>query len=432
MKTIRFYVLCLLLCTELHAQSDTTRPDAVRADTVKRATVHIKKGRTKIPAVRHDMIYIHDTTYVNAPAGKTIPLIATLDAADVWEIRRLNDEIRFLRTANTIFNGILLGLLLLSIAGLLLQVRIFRRISALKIRANEPPLVSPSPLISPAKAGFICDMMMTAGPRKKFMDEAGADKDLGEDVCGWVGHTDRIGVWLLDGTSDQHCLKMSATGKEYFSSRLLAQNMAEGLRGAMAARAAGELSLVQVVEKVIASVKAEWLQNIHALPADDLALLKDNLSRKNYPICSTTLLVADLTLEGVLTACRAGDSKMLFFRQAGDQINAGEENNTSRLMPVASSLTSKSPGTDDRLFFRIVTSEQGQPDIVCNKPAFEVVNDSAINTLIAFSDGVSGDTGRELEESYAQSPALARRKIMTDVQGTADDKSICFVSIYNH
>jgi hypothetical protein len=274
--------------------------------------------------------------------------------------------------------------------------------------------------ISP-KGSFICELMMTAGPRKKFMNEDNADKDLGEDVCGCVIRGDKAGVWLLDGTSDQFCLRHPVTRKEYFSSRLLAQDIGDRLREAFESAGKDEYTLDRMMTEAIEVVKTDWVNALRALPEDERALLAENIRGNNRPECSSTLLSAVLALDGKASVYRSGDSKLLVFQRG--------ENGGPQLIPSEASLTTKNPESNDRIFFRIVLDTADNLDIICNTPAYEVIYQERVGTLVAFSDGIGPVTAEVLKNEYGVNPAYVRRRIGSDTQGTADDKSICFVSI---
>ena len=293
-------------------------------------------------------------------------------------------------------------------------------------RAPGPNQVVPLPIAESgdviAETGveepfFVCEIMMTAGPRKKFMNEWEADKDLGEDVCGCVINNDKAGVWLLDGTSDQHCFRHPLTGEEYFSSRLLAQHIGDNLRKAFTMKNGGG-PLDEMMDKAIDDVRKDWVRVCNDLPAQEKLLLCENILDKNFPECSSTLLTARLALSGQLEAYRSGDSKMIFFR--GDQTG---------LIPVEASFTTKNPESNDRIFFRLIANTEGRLDILYNKPAHELTRQENIHTLIGFSDGIGAFTEEALREEYKEDPDSVRRRIIAHSQGTADDKSICFVRI---
>jgi len=264
---------------------------------------------------------------------------------------------------------------------------------------------------------FICEIMMTAGPRKKFMSEENADKDLGEDVCGFVSDQHRILIWLLDGTSDLHCLKNPANKQEYFSSRLLALGIAEKLRKYFIERQTETIK--EMVAQAIQEVKVNWLEVIEQLPEDEKLYLKKNIEDKNFPECATTLLIAQLSINGDFTAYRSGDSKIFLYSAAAQ----------NGIDPVDTSLVEKNEESNDRIFFRLCLNEQGKFDMLCNEPLHEVVHHNNIRTVISFSDGVGADTEQLLKEEYKKAPDKTRKEIIYHSQETGDDKSICFLEI---
>ncbi|MEJ7769341.1 MAG: protein phosphatase 2C domain-containing protein [Chitinophagaceae bacterium] len=264
---------------------------------------------------------------------------------------------------------------------------------------------------------LVSEIMMTAGPRKKFMGEENADKDLGEDVCGFISSADKVLLWLLDGTSDLHCLKNPENRREYFSSRLLAVSIAENLR-----KTYSESTILlgaDTVASAIREVKAEWLEAIGKLPAVEKEILKANIAKKNFPECAATILVVELSVDGAFAAYRSGDSNTFLFR-------TGKEH---ELDFVESSLMEKNDESNDRIFFRLRIDESDQFDIIFNEPLHEIVRKQNINTVICFSDGIGKDTENLLKEEYSLAPAKARREIAYQSQETGDDKSICIIEI---
>lgn len=264
---------------------------------------------------------------------------------------------------------------------------------------------------------FICEIMMTAGPRKKFMSEPDADRDLGEDVCGFVSDTKDVLLWVLDGTSDLHCLKNPVDNREYFSSRLLAQFLAEKLRKGFIEKS--EVEFDKIVTDAIQEVKEDFLLLIDQLPEDEKNLLRKNIENKNFPECATTILIARLSLNGDFTAYRSGDSKMFLFRV----------NNDNEIELVETSFETKDEKSDDRIFFRIKLNEHKKFDILHNKPVNEIINEKNIMATICFTDGIGMDTEFLLREEYRKKPQQIRKEIIYQLQGTGDDKSICFVEI---
>ena len=264
---------------------------------------------------------------------------------------------------------------------------------------------------------FVCEIMMTAGPRKKFMSEANADKDLGEDVCGFVSNTKEVWLWLLDGTSDSHCLIDPVRKREYFSSRLLAQCIADKLRKSLTEKATDAMD--EIIALAVQEVKLDWQETIYQLPEEERVDLKKNIEDKKFPECSTTLLIGKLSINGDFTAYRSGDSKMFLF-------STSSQNGISF---VETPLDQKNEQSNDRIFFRLQLDENGKFDILFNKALNETIRKKNIHTIISFSDGIGVNTEQLLKEEYKNGPDKARKEIMYHLQGTGDDKSICFIEI---
>ncbi len=267
-----------------------------------------------------------------------------------------------------------------------------------------------------ANSYFLCEVMMTAGPRKKFMSEENADKDLGEDICGFISNSNQVLIWLLDGTSDLHCLKNPVTKHEYFSSRLLALNIAEKLKANFIDNPVKFIA--EMVAQAIIGVKSTWLETIEQLPAEEKLILKSNIANKNFPECATTLLIAQLSINGDFTAYRSGDSKMLLFSVTQKELNF-----------IETPLVQKNEESNDRIFFRLRLNEQDKFDIVYNEPLHEIIIQKNVNTIITFSDGVGMNTEQVLIEEYKAAPDKTRNEIIYHSQETGDDKSICFIEI---
>lgn len=268
------------------------------------------------------------------------------------------------------------------------------------------------------KSYFISEVLMTAGPRKKFMNELNSDIDLGEDVCGIITKNNEVLMWLLDGTSDLHCLRNPETSKEYFSSRLLAQSVAENLRKYFCENEIVDLE--KNVNDAIDEVKVSWLKNIQQLPKSEKSRITNNILDKNFPECASTILIAHFSITGKLIVYRSGDSKLLPF-STENGLNLNFLNN---------SLSTKNEDANDRIFFRLVLDKKNNIEILSNKPNHEVVIDENIKAFIAFSDGISGNSEQILKEHYADNPEQTRVEIIHEIQSTADDKSICFIRIH--
>ncbi|MBE7169612.1 MAG: hypothetical protein INR73_03435 [Williamsia sp.] len=283
--------------------------------------------------------------------------------------------------------------------------------------AASPGLHVSMPPMMPSKKHFFAEIMTTAGPRKKYVSEPGADKDLGEDVCGFVADDKDLLIYLLDGTSDLHCLRNPDNGQEYFSSRLLAQSVANQLRLAFKPGSYGAFDAVMT--RSIQQVKQDWVGTINKLPAAEQARIRKTIEGKSFPECSTTLLASHLTVNGKLTAYRSGDSKMLLFSRPAENKMVFEETTLAR----------KNEQSNDRLFFRLVLNKEKEFDIQFNNPNYEIIQKENIHTAIAYSDGIGPATEQLLQQRYAANWEEIRKDIIYQIQGTADDKAICFITI---
>lgn len=286
------------------------------------------------------------------------------------------------------------------------------------LRAIEPTPLRENPKIPESNtaetSGIICEIMMTAGPRKKPMSDPDSDKDLGEDVCGFISTGNEIYVWLLDGTSDDDSWKDPVSKQEYFSSRLLAQSIGYRLRSDFIAN--GPRSLVTVFEEIIIDLKQHWLQVIEQLPETERMRLINRIESKISPQCSTTALVGHLQSNGDFSACRTGDSQMYLFEGPADKLNLLE-----------TPLMGKSENGVDRIFFRLQLDEDHRFEIVSNKPVFDVTMEKNVQRVICFSDGIGAATEILLKEQFKNDPAGTKHEIIYHLQGTGDDKAICFI-----
>ncbi|HEX6222994.1 MAG TPA: hypothetical protein VFZ52_01200 [Chryseolinea sp.] len=267
------------------------------------------------------------------------------------------------------------------------------------------------PLVS--SRHFLTEIMMTAGPRKKPMNEPDSDKDLGEDVCGFVTAADQLLIWLLDGTSDLHCLRNPADKREYFSSRLLAQSIGRKLKSHFSDNNLGTLEAAMT--KVLSEVRSDWTRAINNLPESEKNILKSNIQAGNFPECAATVLVGRLSLNGSLDVYRSGDSKMFLFTGGRHFLNT----------PLAD----KNDQSNDRVFFRIVVNETGVLDIVHNQPLFESNNYNSIETMIGFSDGIGKATEEQFRSAFVKNPDAVREEITYQLQGTEDDKALFIIEI---
>ncbi len=287
----------------------------------------------------------------------------------------------------------------------------------LTVMTNKIPrrvVATDEPAIS--KPYFLSEIMMTAGPRKKPVNDNNPDRDLGEDVCGFVMHDDEVVMWVLDGASDYYSETNPDTGREYFSSRLLAQSIAGKLKQQFAA--INPASFEEIVTGIISAVKADWTKAITALPEEEIQVLKTNIRDGKHPECAATILITKFSLSGELLVYRSGDCKLFIYRRQ-----------PGMLKYVPSFLSAKNNKSNDWLFFRMIETTGGTLDIVHNKPLFEVVSENNIASIIAVSDGIGAETIASLSMDQPGDKDELRLKIIEQVQGTGDDKSLCIIEI---
>lgn len=252
------------------------------------------------------------------------------------------------------------------------------------------------------------EVMITAGPRKKFEIGKLNDLDLGEDVCGLAIAKETACFWLLDGTSDQSSVWSIENDTELFSSRLLAQSLAIEFKELLPAPAISP----EMLFKSISKVRHEWIQRLERLSAEETSRLSA-LVAENNPICSSTLLIATLNTDGLCKAYRAGDSKMLVFgTKTADSMNPLKEH----------------PGAlNDRLFFRLTYLAGSGFDIAYNKPKIETHVFFDIDKILAYSDGVGNELHDFLNTQQQQFSQESRRLIPYLRNMTSDDKSLCIL-----
>lgn len=263
---------------------------------------------------------------------------------------------------------------------------------------------------------FAAEIMVSAGPRKRPLNEPEADKDLGEDVCGLLMMPNEAVVWLLDGTSDFYVLRTPGDHREYFSSRLLAQSIGRCIRNYFIDPR--PVALADAMHAIIEEVRLHWVDLVNRLPAGEVEVLSKNIAAGNCPECAATILVARLSITGALDVYRSGDCKALLYK---------ENRSGSEYYP--SPLEDKNPKSNDRIFFRMVAGDGGRLDIRRNEPLFEVVKEDEVQTVIGISDGVGVNTQFHLMKNFAADSEAARKDIIHQVQGTEDDKSIYILEI---
>jgi len=252
------------------------------------------------------------------------------------------------------------------------------------------------------------EVMITAGPRKKFETGKTNDLDLGEDVCGLAIAKESAWFWLLDGTSDQSSVWSIENNTELFSSRLLAQSLAIEFKELLPSH----IISLEMLYKSISKIRHDWLGRIESLSAAETSRLSA-LVTDNNPICSSTLLIGTLNTDGLCRAYRAGDSKMLVI---GKDI-------ASSMNPLK-----EHPGAlNDRLFFRLTYVAGLGFDIAYNKPKIETHLFYGIDKMLAYSDGVGNELHDFLNTQQHQFTEESRRLIPYLRNMTSDDKSLCIL-----
>jgi hypothetical protein len=262
----------------------------------------------------------------------------------------------------------------------------------------------------PSDKYFQSEIMMTAGPRKKM----NVDRDLGEDVCGFIVSGNEVLAWLMDGSSDFFDpLINPETKREYFSSRLLAQSLGRKVRSILLAEKS--FSLDAILDKIIKQVKDEWLERINSLPDTEKSVLRKNLKDGIKPDCASTVLIARFMLNGDLKVCRTGDSKLLSFIRDGEHVN------------VDTALSTKNNQIGPVSF--LLALNQNDFDIIIRQSNPEITERSKIQSVIGFSDGIGKATEKTLIKEYVIDAEKARDEIITQLQGTGDDKSLFIIDI---
>jgi hypothetical protein len=92
-------------------------------------------------------------------------------------------------------------------------------------------------------------------------------------------------------------------------------------------------------------------------------------------------------------------------------------------------LSEKNPKSNDRVFFRLTLTDQGELDILHNKPIFEIVKMEKIRIIIGMSDGIGKKTEDDLKKEYPVNSEGMRNEIIYQLQGTEDDKSLFIIEI---
>ena len=264
--------------------------------------------------------------------------------------------------------------------------------------------------VKPKTSYFYTELMVTAGPRKDFKNDANeGDFDLGEDVAGCFVIKDRAFFWLLDGTSD--CpVRKDSFGKEYFSSRLLAQELGWHIQESI--WKSGPLNTFDsraILENAFHNIRDHWEKRVKELSEDDKERLLQLITEKTKLIVSTTVILGMLTLNGELQVSQIGDSVIVV--------------NPDNLFPE-----------NKGRFFMIMEKDENREIIFTYNPfedtRCQTESPQNIESIILASDGISKNTiaWLKMRKPDFRDPAF-RKTIAAIRQKTCDDKAICIIQI---
>ncbi|MDL2312688.1 protein phosphatase 2C domain-containing protein [Bacteroidales bacterium OttesenSCG-928-B11] len=259
---------------------------------------------------------------------------------------------------------------------------------------------------------FYAELMATAGPRKNFEEDATeGDFDLGEDSVGCFIKKDKIFFWLLDGTSDSSILKNSEK-KEYFSSRLLAQELGYHIQDAIWTIPLDSFNSEIILKNAIGNIKESWQRRIAELAETDKDALQSKIEERTRITVSTTVILGMLTIDGSLNISQIGDSVIIL--------------NPDHIFPK----------NNGRLFVFVSKNESGEISLTTSADkSFEDTRCQTktlqdIDSVILASDGVSKNTisWLKMRKPDFKNPAF-RHTISAIKQGTCDDKTLCVIQI---
>jgi len=258
---------------------------------------------------------------------------------------------------------------------------------------------------------FYSELMVTAGPRKNFEEDANdGDFDLGEDFTGCFIKKDKAFFWLLDGTSDSTILKDSEK-KEYFSSRLLAQELGWHIQNAIWSKSLDDFNSRTVLENAFNHIKENWQRRIDELLETDKESLAKKVEEKAQLFVSTTVILGMLTIGGFLDVSQVGDSAI-----AVNPENIFPENK-GRFFVIIKNENGKIAVT--------TSSDNSFEDTRCQTEKLE-----NIESIVLASDGISKNTlaWLKIRKPDFRNPSF-RKTISAIRQGTCDDKALCVIQI---
>lgn len=259
---------------------------------------------------------------------------------------------------------------------------------------------------------FYTELMVTAGPRKNFEEDANdGDFGLGEDSTGCFIKRDRACFWLLDGTSDSPILKDSEK-KEYFSSRLLAQELGWHIQDIIWSKPLDNFDSRTVLENAFNHIKENWQRRIDELSETEKENLVKKVEEKSQLLVSTTVILGILTIDGSLDISQVGDSVIVV--------------NPEFIFP------------ENRGRFFVIISKNENGELIVNNNPFEdtrcqTEKPENIESIVLASDGISKNTlaWLKIRKPDFRDPSF-RKTISAIRQGTCDDKAICVIQILSN
>jgi hypothetical protein len=259
------------------------------------------------------------------------------------------------------------------------------------------------------KTSFYTELMVTAGPRKNFEDNADeGDFDLGEDSTGCFVKNDTAYFWLLDGTSDRPVLK-DTLGKELFSSRLLAQELGWHIQESIWGNTFDSFNSRVILENAFNNIRENWQKRFSNLSGEDKESILLKIDKFTQIDISTTVILGSLSLDGKLDVSYVGDSIVITTPGFPLKENRGR-------------------------FFVIISKNEEGNFLISNNPfedtRCERVELKEVNNVILASDGISKNTIAWLNTRKPDFRDPSFRKTISAIrQGTCDDKALCIIQI---
>ncbi|MBU3012677.1 hypothetical protein KO506_14785 [Polaribacter vadi] len=276
-----------------------------------------------------------------------------------------------------------------------------------------------SPLSNNKTPLFLAESFVTAGPRKNYIEQIeDGDIDLGEDVAGFLVKGNYAAFWVLDGTSGQDKLyskedddriQLGSQSKEYFSSRLLAQNIAWNLHSLIKQNGL-EYSSFMLLKQAIEKTQTQWQENINNLKKEDKLELKQILEARNMVLCSTTVAFGIITMNKELDLTVSGDCVVI------------TQPNPIEIPPNNRRQSANIYLKDGKI--KVDFNDLKNSDCV-------IKNATGIEKVIAMSDGISKMTQKWISSSTNidfTNPQI-RESLARLEQKSMDDKSISIIQI---